>query len=68
MLLLLNVSGPRLLRGAMAISQLRSHSTTAASAVDSVDTDDVKRHARLAADWWNPNGPMRALHSLNSIR
>lgn len=33
-----------------------------------VDAEDVKRHANLAQDWWNPNGPMRALHSLNSIR
>lgn len=59
--------GSKLLRGCIALTQSRSHLADAAGA-DSVDTDDVQRHARLAADWWNPSGPMRALHSLNSIR
>ncbi|XP_061402567.1 ubiquinone biosynthesis O-methyltransferase, mitochondrial-like [Musca vetustissima] len=29
---------------------------------------EVKHHSDLAIDWWNVNGPMRALHSLNKIR
>lgn len=33
-----------------------------------VDTEDVKRHGKLAQDWWNRTGPMRALHSMNQIR
>lgn len=33
-----------------------------------VDAEDVKRHSYLAAEWWNPNGPMKALHSMNQIR
>lgn len=57
----------------IAVRSQRQHSIAASSGSDgghhhSVDADDVKRHAKLAQDWWNPNGPMRALHSLNSIR
>ena len=33
-----------------------------------VDIEDVRRHSYLAADWWNPTGPMKALHSMNQIR
>lgn len=29
---------------------------------------EVKHHDKLAADWWNKNGPMAALHALNEIR
>jgi len=29
---------------------------------------EVKQHENLAADWWNNNGPMAALHALNEIR
>jgi 2-polyprenyl-6-hydroxyphenyl methylase/3-demethylubiquinone-9 3-methyltransferase len=34
----------------------------------SVDPDEVERFARLAADWWNPRGSMKALHRLNPVR
>src|SRR5919199_3506610 len=33
-----------------------------------VDPDEVARFERLAKDWWDPNGPMRALHRLNPVR
>jgi 2-polyprenyl-6-hydroxyphenyl methylase/3-demethylubiquinone-9 3-methyltransferase len=33
-----------------------------------VDFDEVERFARHAADWWNPRGPMAALHRLNPVR
>lgn len=33
-----------------------------------VDVEDVVRHSHLACDWWNPSGPMKALHSMNQIR
>jgi 2-polyprenyl-6-hydroxyphenyl methylase/3-demethylubiquinone-9 3-methyltransferase len=34
----------------------------------SVDAEEVARFSRLAADWWNPRGSMRALHRLNPLR
>ena len=34
----------------------------------SVDTTDVARFERLGSEWWNPNGPMQALHKLNPLR
>jgi 2-polyprenyl-6-hydroxyphenyl methylase/3-demethylubiquinone-9 3-methyltransferase len=33
-----------------------------------VDPDEVARFDRLARDWWDPKGPMRALHQLNPVR
>ena len=33
-----------------------------------VDPAEVRRFERLAPDWWNPNGPMRALHRINPVR
>jgi len=34
----------------------------------SVDAAEVDRFSRLAADWWDPRGPMAALHKLNPVR
>jgi 2-polyprenyl-6-hydroxyphenyl methylase / 3-demethylubiquinone-9 3-methyltransferase len=34
----------------------------------SVDPEEVARFDRLAEDWWNPRGPMRALHQFNPVR
>lgn len=34
----------------------------------SVDTAEVERFSRHAADWWNPRGPMAALHKFNPVR
>ncbi|MCI0467318.1 MAG: bifunctional 2-polyprenyl-6-hydroxyphenol methylase/3-demethylubiquinol 3-O-methyltransferase UbiG [Beijerinckiaceae bacterium] len=33
-----------------------------------VKTDEVGRFDRLAAEWWDPEGPMRALHKFNPAR
>lgn len=33
-----------------------------------VDPEDVARFDRLAAEWWAPDGPMRALHKLDPVR
>ena len=33
-----------------------------------IDPSEVARFDRLARDWWDPNGPMRALHRLNPVR
>lgn len=34
----------------------------------SVDTAEIERFSRLAADWWDPRGPMAPLHKLNPVR
>jgi 2-polyprenyl-6-hydroxyphenyl methylase / 3-demethylubiquinone-9 3-methyltransferase len=33
-----------------------------------VDPDEVDRFGRLGAEWWDPDGPMQALHKLNPAR
>ena len=30
--------------------------------------DEVARFERIAREWWDPNGPMRALHRINPVR
>ena len=44
----------------------RARSATLGAA--SVDTAEVERFGRLAADWWNERGPMAPLHKLNPVR
>jgi 2-polyprenyl-6-hydroxyphenyl methylase/3-demethylubiquinone-9 3-methyltransferase len=34
----------------------------------SVDEAEVERFSRHAADWWDPRGPMAALHKFNPVR
>jgi 2-polyprenyl-6-hydroxyphenyl methylase / 3-demethylubiquinone-9 3-methyltransferase len=38
------------------------------SQLSSVDHVEVERFSRLASDWWDPHGPMAALHKFNPIR
>lgn len=33
-----------------------------------VDINDVEHHSKLAKGWWDPNGPVAPLHSLNGLR
>jgi 2-polyprenyl-6-hydroxyphenyl methylase/3-demethylubiquinone-9 3-methyltransferase len=33
-----------------------------------VDPQEVARFDRMAKEWWDPQGPMRALHKLNPVR
>ena len=33
-----------------------------------IDPAEVARFDALAAEWWNPDGPMRALHRINPLR
>ncbi|MGO9628913.1 MAG: bifunctional 2-polyprenyl-6-hydroxyphenol methylase/3-demethylubiquinol 3-O-methyltransferase UbiG [Xanthobacteraceae bacterium] len=33
-----------------------------------VDQDEVARFSRLAGEWWDPRGPMAALHKFNPVR
>lgn len=34
----------------------------------SVDPEEIARFDRLAETWWDPHGPMRALHQFNPVR
>ena len=38
------------------------------SRATSVDEAEVERFSRHAADWWDPRGPMAALHKFNPVR
>ena len=33
-----------------------------------LDPAEIEKFSALAAEWWNPNGPFRALHRLNPVR
>jgi 2-polyprenyl-6-hydroxyphenyl methylase/3-demethylubiquinone-9 3-methyltransferase len=33
-----------------------------------IDNDEVARFSRLAGQWWDPRGPMAALHKFNPVR
>ena len=35
---------------------------------ETVDQDEVARFSRLAGKWWDPRGPMAALHKFNPVR
>jgi 2-polyprenyl-6-hydroxyphenyl methylase / 3-demethylubiquinone-9 3-methyltransferase len=39
-----------------------------ANASPSLDPTDVARFEALAQEWWDPSGPMRALHQINPLR
>jgi len=34
----------------------------------SVDDREVERFARIAGEWWDPNGKFRPLHQFNPVR
>ena len=35
---------------------------------ETVDQEEVARFSRLAGEWWDPQGPMAALHKFNPVR
>lgn len=35
---------------------------------DTIDETDLAKYDRLGAEWWNPRGPMQALHKFNPVR
>jgi 2-polyprenyl-6-hydroxyphenyl methylase/3-demethylubiquinone-9 3-methyltransferase len=43
-------------------------SPQASNKVGSIDAREVEQFARLGAQWWDPKGPMAALHKLNPVR
>src|SRR6202047_5207482 len=57
--------------------QMPTHQVNGNSAVSSreklhsdttVDPEEIARFDRLGAQWWDPEGPMRALHKFNPVR
>jgi 2-polyprenyl-6-hydroxyphenyl methylase/3-demethylubiquinone-9 3-methyltransferase len=38
------------------------------TAGSTIDNDEVARFARVAGQWWDPRGPMAALHKFNPVR
>lgn len=36
--------------------------------MSSIDAEEINKFSALAADWWNPKGPMRPLHAMNPLR
>ncbi len=38
------------------------------AAASTIDTDEVARFSALAEEWWNPAGPLKALHWLGPVR
>ena len=40
----------------------------ATNGAGTVDQDEVARFSRLAGQWWDPRGPMAALHKFNPVR
>jgi 2-polyprenyl-6-hydroxyphenyl methylase/3-demethylubiquinone-9 3-methyltransferase len=38
------------------------------AAASTVDAAEVAKFAALAAEWWDPHGPLRPLHKLNPVR
>jgi 2-polyprenyl-6-hydroxyphenyl methylase/3-demethylubiquinone-9 3-methyltransferase len=37
-------------------------------AAGTIDQEEVARFSRVAGQWWNPRGPMAALHKFNPVR
>ncbi len=40
----------------------------ARSTLSAVDSGEIARFDRLAAEWWDPRGPMAPLHAMNPVR
>ena len=38
------------------------------SSAGTIDEDEVARFSRIAGQWWDPRGPMAALHKFNPVR
>jgi 2-polyprenyl-6-hydroxyphenyl methylase/3-demethylubiquinone-9 3-methyltransferase len=41
---------------------------SAPGATSTVDAAEIERFSRLAANWWDPRGPMAPLHKFNPVR
>jgi 2-polyprenyl-6-hydroxyphenyl methylase/3-demethylubiquinone-9 3-methyltransferase len=45
-----------------------SHMDGQQSSASTIDEDEVARFSRIAGQWWDPRGPMAALHKFNPVR
>ncbi|XP_047990195.1 ubiquinone biosynthesis O-methyltransferase, mitochondrial-like [Leguminivora glycinivorella] len=62
--------------GSLALSSIKIHTLRYSVLLtqkesknkSTVDAGDVKLHAKLRDQWWDPNGPMKPLHAFNMIR
>jgi polyprenyldihydroxybenzoate methyltransferase / 3-demethylubiquinol 3-O-methyltransferase len=57
-------------QGSSSISDFISFFSTKPAAVveNNVNYTDVEHHSKLAEDWWDPSGPLKGLHAMNSLR
>ena len=37
-------------------------------AMSTLNAKEIKKFEAIAAEWWNPNGPAKGLHSMNGVR
>ncbi|KAI5714124.1 hypothetical protein M8J76_011236 [Diaphorina citri] len=49
-------------------AQVSSRSVHSTTTISTVINEEVSKHTRLAQSWWDPKGPMKALHTMNSVR
>lgn len=51
------------------VAKVRIHNIIHSRSVSStVNSDEISHFNRLAASWWDPNGPSRLLHRMNPLR
>ncbi|XP_075153008.1 ubiquinone biosynthesis protein COQ3, mitochondrial [Haematobia irritans] len=51
-----------------SLRYLQTESKSGATNYSEDTQREVQHHSKLAFDWWDRNGPMKALHALNSLR
>lgn len=49
-------------------ARARNHDRAAGPTAGSVDPAEIARFGKLAAQWWDPDGPMKPLHRMNPTR
>jgi 2-polyprenyl-6-hydroxyphenyl methylase/3-demethylubiquinone-9 3-methyltransferase len=49
-------------------ARARSSRQASGQTAASVDPAEIARFGKLAAEWWNPDGPMKPLHRMNPTR
>jgi 2-polyprenyl-6-hydroxyphenyl methylase / 3-demethylubiquinone-9 3-methyltransferase len=46
----------------------RAEETGTSMSAPSIDPKEIEKFSALAASWWDPNGPFKALHRINPVR
>eukprot|EP01060_Flectonema_neradi_P012775 TRINITY_DN19552_c0_g1_i2.p1 TRINITY_DN19552_c0_g1~~TRINITY_DN19552_c0_g1_i2.p1 ORF type:complete len:295 (+),score=39.32 TRINITY_DN19552_c0_g1_i2:54-938(+) len=52
----------------IALSSIKYQKGQVRFAHSTVDEDEIGRFARITPQWWDTNGPMKELHSMNPVR